>query len=60
LDDRSLDAGAGSGFNVALGRIDPPEGDHEDDDDQEDGGDDHQLGDGGTLLTVGPALSPSH
>ena len=57
LDDRGLDAGAGSGLDVALGGIDPPEGDHEDDDDQEDGGDDHQLGDGRTLLPAGPALS---
>ncbi len=56
-DDRGLHAGAGGGLDVALGRIDPSEGDHEDDDDQEDGGDDDQLGDGRALLAVRPAPS---
>ena len=56
-DDRSLHAGAGGGLDVALGRIDSSEGDHEDDNDQEDGGDDDQLGDGRAVLAVRPVPS---
>ena len=56
LDHGRLHRGARRGLDVALGRVDPPEADHEDDNEQEHRGHDHQLGDG---LALFPAPSPS-
>ena len=60
LDDGGLDSGPCCRFDVALGRINPAEGHHQDDDDEQHRGDDDQFGDGLALIPPDPASAVIH